>query len=110
MHHCREFLMNLHRFSEELQTNLHTHYNPEGRENVDIFCDKMGVNESKPTCESSIWQSLGNNSGQLANSPLEEIVVMRMPTVARMRGEGSPMAERHSLRMKSATGAGNLWK
>ena len=55
-------------------------------------------------------QSLGNNSGQLANSPLEEIVVIRMPTVARIRGEGSPIAERHSLRMKSATVAGNLWK
>lgn len=35
---------------------------------------------------------------------------MRIPTVARIRGDGSPIADRHSLRMKSATGAGNLWK
>ena len=62
------------------------------------------------TCESSIWHSLGSSSGQLANSPLAEIVVMRIPTVARIKGDGSPMAERHSFRMKSATGVGNLWK
>ena len=62
------------------------------------------------TCESSIWHSLGNSSGQLASSPLAEIVVIRIPTVARIKGDGSPMAARHSFRIKSATGDGNLWK
>jgi len=51
---------------------------------------------------------LGSSSGQLASSPLAEIVVIRIPTVARIKGDGSPMAERHSFLIKSATGDGNL--
>lgn len=47
--------------------------------------------------------SAGNNSGQLVSSPLEVIVVIRMPTVARINGEGSPTAERHDDLMNSIT-------
>jgi hypothetical protein len=38
------------------------------------------------------------------------MVVIRIPTVARISGDGSPMAERHSLLINSATVGGNLWK
>lgn len=52
----------------------------------------------------------GKSSGHDVSSPLEAMVVIRMPTVARIRGEGSPTAFKHSCLMNSLTSGKNLWK
>lgn len=38
------------------------------------------------------------------------MVVIKIPTVALMSGDGSPTAERHSCLMNSVTSGWNLWK
>jgi len=55
-------------------------------------------------------QSAGSSSGHAVSSPFEAIVVMRIPTVALIKGDGSPTAERHSCLMNSVTTGRNLWK
>lgn len=53
------------------------------------------------TCESNISQRVGSNSGQFNNPPLLAMVVINIPDVALMSGEGSPNAWRHSCFMYS---------
>ena len=59
---------------------------------------------------SSFEQSEGKSSAQLKIVPLLAMVVIRMPMVALIKGEGSPTAWRHpSLRWIDTSG-GNWWK
>lgn len=46
----------------------------------------------------------------MRNSPLATIVVIRIPMVARISGEGFPMLDRHSAFMKLVTSGGNFSK
>lgn len=59
--------------------------------------------------ESSILHSVGSNSGHEVNSPLDEIVVINIPTVARISGDESPTADRHSDLMNCITFGDNSW-
>ena len=54
------------------------------------------------------WQREGRSSGQLASSPLMAMVEIRVPAVALMRGEGSPIACSASCLMKLLISAGKL--
>jgi len=42
--------------------------------------------------------------------PLDATVVIKIPTVARISGDGSPTADRHSCFTKFMTSGKNLWK
>ena len=54
------------------------------------------------------WHRVGRSSGQLVSSPRMAMVEMSVPAVARMRGEGSPIACRASCLMKLLISAGKL--
>lgn len=53
-----------------------------------------------------MWHNAGNNSGQAVSSPFDAIVVIKIPTVALINGDGSPTAESSSRLMNSATSGG----
>ena len=57
--------------------------------------------------ESRRDSNVGTSSGQPTMLPLEDMVVIRMPMVARMRGERSPTHLRHSCFMNFFTSGGN---
>lgn len=42
--------------------------------------------------------------------PFDAIVVINIPTVARIMGSGSPTADKHSCFIKFVTSGKNLWK
>ena len=69
------------------------------------------LSRSECSVDSNIWHTLGTISGQLANFPiLNEIVLMREKAVSLMTGDGSSKAERHSRFRDSTNTAGKRWK
>ena len=69
------------------------------------------LSRSECSVDSNIWHTLGTISGQLANFPiLNEIVLMREKAVSLMTGDRSSKAERHSRFRDSTNTAGKRWK
>lgn len=72
-------------------------------ESSQIFCNAPNApSHMLYSGESSMSQSVGRSWGQLRIPPLLAMLVMRMPTVALISGDGSPSANRHSLLMYSS--------
>lgn len=80
-------------------------------ESSQIFCSAPNAPSHAPySGESSCWHNVGNSCGHDCRPLLDTMVVIRMPMVARMSGDGSPRHWRHSRLMNSRHQSGNLSK
>ena len=80
-------------------------------ESSHIFCRALNAPSQAPySDESSFSHKAGNRWGHVWRPLFETIVVIRIPTVARIKGDGSAMQFKHSRLINSRHQSGNLSK